>query len=228
MEALKNCPACGSPLAPHAQFCSGCGARPPASEPSLTPDSAPAAQPAMKSGPAPVIGVIAAVLFGVILVIGIVAAVTVPNLVSSIQRAKQKRTVADMLTLAVALNGYQRTYRHYPPGNDIGQLCSALVPKFLADCPRVDAWSSARKPREIAYAAWGAPPECSASPDDPQCGAQEYGLASAGRDGLFEVALFTGYDRAQTDNFDRDIVIRNGDLVRAPRARTGTSRRRGR
>ena len=65
-------------------------------------------------------GVLACVLVlaigGVLMVpmIGICSAIAIPNLLSAIQRSKQKRTVSDMRSLSIALGAYQVDYDAYP------------------------------------------------------------------------------------------------------------------
>ena len=70
-----------------------------------------------------VIGVAAAglVLFAII---GILAAIAIPNLLTAMQRSKQKRTMADMRTVATALEAYGTDHEReeYPPGAIVEEL----------------------------------------------------------------------------------------------------------
>ena len=50
----------------------------------------------------------------VIAIIGILAAIAIPNLLNAVQRGKQKRTMADMKALAVALEAYKVDNSVYP------------------------------------------------------------------------------------------------------------------
>ena len=50
----------------------------------------------------------------VVAIIGIIAAIAVPNLLTAIQRSKQKRSMADMRAIGTALGSYQTDYDKYP------------------------------------------------------------------------------------------------------------------
>ena len=50
----------------------------------------------------------------VVAIIGIIAAIAVPNLLTAIQRSKQKRTMADLRAIGTALGSYQTDYDIYP------------------------------------------------------------------------------------------------------------------
>lgn len=81
--------------------------------------------------------IVIVVLFGglaIIAMIGILAAIAIPNLLTAKQRAMQKRTAADMRMLATAVETYGVAHGAYPA--DAGEL---------ADAPRLDAWGHALK-----------------------------------------------------------------------------------
>ena len=50
----------------------------------------------------------------VIAIIGILAAIAIPNLLNAVQRGKQKRTMSDMRALATAIEAYQSTTASIP------------------------------------------------------------------------------------------------------------------
>ena len=50
----------------------------------------------------------------VVAIIGIIAAIAVPNLLMAIQRSKEKRSMADLRTIGTALGSYQVDYNKYP------------------------------------------------------------------------------------------------------------------
>ena len=60
-----------------------------------------------------VIGLLAGGLV-LVAIIGILAAIAIPNLLTAMQRAKQKRTVADLRTVAEALEAYASDRNEYP------------------------------------------------------------------------------------------------------------------
>lgn len=50
----------------------------------------------------------------VVAIIGIIAAIAVPNLLMSIQRSKEKRTMTDLRSIGTVLGSYQVDYNKYP------------------------------------------------------------------------------------------------------------------
>ena len=50
----------------------------------------------------------------VIAIIGILAAIAIPNLLNAVQRGKQKRTMSDMRALATAVEAYAVDNNNYP------------------------------------------------------------------------------------------------------------------
>ena len=88
----------------------------------------------------------------VIAIIGILAAIAIPNLLSAVQRGKQKRTMADMRTLATAIEAYAVDNNNYIPGTcapglftDLGTATTdtsfaGLTPTYIAAAPKIDGW----------------------------------------------------------------------------------------
>lgn len=85
-------------------------------------------------------GVIVAASIGAIGFCGIISAIAVPNFLNAVDRGKQKRTMADLRTLGVALETYQLDNRQYPHANNIGQLIDELVPIYLETPLTEDGW----------------------------------------------------------------------------------------
>ncbi|HEX7527648.1 MAG TPA: prepilin-type N-terminal cleavage/methylation domain-containing protein, partial [Thermoanaerobaculia bacterium] len=50
----------------------------------------------------------------VVAIIGIIVAIAIPNLLNAIQRAKQKRSMADMRTAGTGSEAYAVDFNHYP------------------------------------------------------------------------------------------------------------------
>jgi type II secretory pathway pseudopilin PulG len=215
-----NCPKCGASLVAGSGFCSGCG---------QAVAVAGAGAPAKKSKLVVGIIIAAVVCFMAIPVIGIIAAIAIPNLLSAIQRGKQKRTMGDMKTLASAIESYNTDENHYPVAENMDELCKLLTPDYMMNCIRKDGWWTPQQPREFAYLAWegtpegcpkGAPaPDSTApepgSPEDP-CGPHHYVIASAGKDGKFDHQDLRDYERRDTGSFNDDIVIRDGEFIQSP------------
>ena len=62
----------------------------------------------------------------VVAIIGIIAAIAVPNLLTAIQRSKQKRTMADLRAIGTALGSYQTDYDIYPSSGVIDFTTTAI------------------------------------------------------------------------------------------------------
>ena len=75
----------------------------------------------------------------VVAIIGIIAAIAIPNLLQALDTARQKRSFADLRTIAVALAVYNNDHSHYPVLGDTNHL--ALVP-FLGKLPTTDGWKT--------------------------------------------------------------------------------------
>lgn len=107
---MTYCQTCANPLAPGAQFCNQCGTPVPAQT------GAPAAA-AQKSGcgkGAIIAVVVIGVVFVVIAVAGIIAAIAVPNMLTAKQRAMQRRTMADMRQASQSVEIYRVEHNALP------------------------------------------------------------------------------------------------------------------
>src|SRR5438552_5291860 len=81
----------------------------------------------------------------VVAIIGILAAIAIPNLLTAMQRSKQKRTMADMRTIATAwearatdINKYNAAGALSMPANDAGlpNLGLYLSPTYVKSFPQ--------------------------------------------------------------------------------------------
>lgn len=124
----------------------------------------------------------------IIFMIGVLAAIAIPNFITAKERATQKRTMADMRAVGMELERYHSSHGVYPL--TVGDL----------DVPRVDGWK-----RVLKY-------ECTSA--DTTC--DGYILASAGKDGRFEFDSLRDYNETSTENFNCDIVYANGSFVQYP------------
>jgi general secretion pathway protein G len=141
----------------------------------------------------------------VIAIIGILAAIAVPNLLNAVQRGKQKRTMADMRTMATAVEAYAVDNNFYPastcPAGSIttgavmnDASLTTLSPTYIAVPVKKDGWD-----RFMLYG------------KDPATNAQSYGFISLGRDGASTTVTCT-----TTTNFNEDIIDSNGGFVQFP------------
>ena len=144
----------------------------------------------------------------VVAIIGILAAIAIPNLLTAMQRSKQKRTMADIRTIATAwearatdLNKYNAAGAiTYPnSGVTVTNLDTYLAPTYVKTFPKKDGWGN-----DWIFGAdqkWGDP-----------TAAQQYGIASTAKDGKAESTVQGG----ATTNFDCDIVYSNGTFLQYP------------
>jgi len=187
---MEYCAYCGNPVN-HVSFapCPRCG-RPTNGAPP------PAAKAGGSNAAVIVIAVIAGVLV-VVAVIGILAAIAIPNLLTAMQRSKQKRTIADIRSIATAAEAYATDNNQYP------QTLDALVPKYIKVVPKVDGW--------------GNPFEYMCLNDETgKC--TGYAIASGAKDGRMEreIREAVAHPPSATTNFDCDIVYANGKFEEYP------------
>jgi type II secretion system protein G len=143
----------------------------------------------------------------VVAIIGILAAIAIPNLLTAMQRAKQKRTMADMRSIATAWEARATDVNRYNAAGSIlgttatfAQVSAALTPTYIKNLPQKDGWG---KDYDFSVdQAWGGGGTA----------AQQYAIQSAGRDGTVVSAPAVG----ATTNFDCDIVYSNGSFVTYP------------
>lgn len=131
----------------------------------------------------------------------------VTNYMSAVQRARQKRTMADMKTIAGAWESRAVDVRAYNAAGltvpihaiSYPQMLLMLAPTYMKQMPQYDGWNRALS--FSADAAVGASTQAS-----------EYAIRSAGRDGVFSPT----YNPTTTTNFDCDIVFVGGKFVQYP------------
>jgi len=133
----------------------------------------------------------------VVAIIGIIAAIAVPSLLSAIQRSKQKRSMADMRSIGTALETYQVDFNCYPTGSVV-VAASVLEPNYMRTVPELDGWRNA-----LGYGVVGG-----GTP-------QDYSLGSGGRDGSSATGSF-GQSPTTTTDFDSDIVFFDGQFTIYP------------
>ncbi|HUF16828.1 MAG TPA: type II secretion system protein GspG [Thermoanaerobaculia bacterium] len=151
--------------------------------------------------------VLVVIIVGLVLVaiLGIIAAIAIPNLLTATQRSKQKRTMADMRSIATAIEAYAVDSNIYPSAETVSELEPILTPTYIRELPQVDGWGEPYR-----Y-------ECWTSSGDSSDPCDSYSLASGGRDRTFESADYASTITGSTDNnFDCDIVYANGFFVRYP------------
>ena len=82
----------------------------------------------------------------VVAIIGIIAAIAIPNLLNAINRGRQKRTMADIRTIATAVEAYLVDMNFYPrvaSGVLSTTLQTYLEPTYVRRIPANDGWNAA-------------------------------------------------------------------------------------
>ena len=132
----------------------------------------------------------------VVAILGIVSALAVANLINAHQRARQRRTVADIRSVATAVEAYASDSGYYPkvPSPTVAGLDPYLTPTYIREIPKLDGWG-----REIGLIS------------DPN--GASYTLFSAGAEGL---ATPLTWKSGPTTSFSDDIVLSSGQYVQWP------------
>lgn len=144
----------------------------------------------------------------VVSLIGIVAAIVIPNLMAALHKGKQKASIGDMKTIGTAIEAYMVDTSMAPGGGTaaiVADLQPYLESFYLAHLPTRDGWST---------------------PFQYQSGAEgldqaSYSIFSYGRD-----KVFSGIDIANTNYivenmlmFDNDICFSNGMFTYVPKVK---------
>lgn len=139
----------------------------------------------------------------VVAIIGILAAIAIPNLLSAMQRSKQKRTMADMRSIATAWESYAVDWNFYW-NSGFSQLTNTIAnsalkgelePDYIKEMPANDGWS---EPWNFFT-------------DNAQR-ATEYQIWSYGKNQTEDMPSTQG----PTTNFACDIIYQNGSFVVYP------------
>jgi type II secretion system protein G len=79
----------------------------------------------------------------VVAIIGIIAAIAIPNLLNAIDRGKQKRTMADMRSIGTAMESYAIDANVYPTAASAAVLSPLLVNgAYIKVMPAKDGWQN--------------------------------------------------------------------------------------
>src|SRR5258708_8424407 len=130
------CAWCGTQVASVSYaLCARCG-KP--TNGAATPAIAPAPAPAPATNPAVLIVVLLVGGLFVIAVIGILAAIPIPHLLTAMQRSKQTRTSAVIRTLATAVEAYATDKNAYPKVTTVEEPRPLLAPTYRKSLPLLD------------------------------------------------------------------------------------------
>ena len=142
----------------------------------------------------------------VVAIIGILAAIAIPNLLTAMQRSRQKRTMADIRSVATAWEARatdMNTYSLAGAGITIpafgtpttAAVAAALSPTYIKSMPQNDAWGT---------------------PFSVGADAAAYVVASYGKDKAADEATGTSITPGATTKFDNDIIFSNGSFLVYP------------
>lgn len=144
----------------------------------------------------------------VVSLIGIIAAIAIPNLLAALHKGKQKASIGDMKTIGTAVEAYMVDTGMAPGGgtaNTISDVELYLASFYLAHLPLRDGW--------------GTPFIYQSGPE----GVDQafYSIFSYGRD-----KIFSGIDPANSNYivdtmliFDNDICFSNGMFTYGPKVK---------
>lgn len=76
----------------------------------------------------------------VVAIIGIIAAIAIPQLVDYIQRSRCERTEGDARTIGSALGAYYADYNEFPD-TGVAAMTGALEAGHLQNVPQADGWN---------------------------------------------------------------------------------------
>ena len=127
----------------------------------------------------------------VVAIIGIIAAIAIPNLLNAIDRGKQKRTMADMRSLGTAVESYAVDNNVYPVVSDAASLKTIIeTGAYIKNMPTADGWNNTFQVASITT---------------------QYTISSNGKDNTATTCA-----NGQTVLFADDICFINGQFLRYP------------
>jgi len=133
----------------------------------------------------------------VVAIIGIIAAIAIPNLLNAIHRGRQKRSMADMRTIATAIGTYATDMNFYPRGlSALSAFETHLVPVYLRKMPPKDGWNT-------TYVA------------TTDTAGEHYTIQSWGKNKIDD-GLINGGVGGETNEFDCDIYHQDGMFIQWP------------
>jgi type II secretion system protein G len=155
----------------------------------------------------------------VVAIIGILAALLIPNAMTAIQKAKQKGTMKDVATISTAMVDYVTEQAATPTqsGAIDATFAANLAPFYLKICPLTDQWGN---PFEV-YSGQAAGAALARS--IVAAGLDNFIVQSLGRNGADDGWVYAPgtpedgmYIVETAADFARDIVNNDGSLIHGP------------
>ncbi len=142
----------------------------------------------------------------VVAIIGILAAIAIPNLLTALQRSRQKRSMADMRSVATAWEARATDTNSYTaagvtiswpaPSQDVTVIETALVPTYTRKFAAYDGWGTKF---QIGFTS------------------RTYSIESLGADQKDDGdGTISSPTPIVTNHFDCDMVFSNGNFVMYP------------
>lgn len=126
----------------------------------------------------------------VVAIIGILAAIAIPNLLNAMDRGKQKSTMMNLHNIGTAVESYAVDNAEYPTAVTASELKAVLSPSYIKTMPTTDAWGG-----EFQVASVGT----------------NYTVYSFGKDGMGSTCT-----PGETNTFVSEICLVDGQLTRFP------------
>ena len=144
----------------------------------------------------------------IVIVTAILGGVAIPNILLSLNRSRQKRSMADMRSLATALEARATETNNYAIGStpvaltatdftsltpvSLDAVHGALSPKYIRKMPRLDGWGNEFEVR---------------------VGVKSYAIRSRGSDGHADPKIRFNY---RIQSFEEDLVFADGNFIQYP------------
>ena len=141
----------------------------------------------------------------VVAIIGILAAIAIPNLLTAMQRSKQKRTMADIRSIATSWEARATDTNKYNAAGglslptvtvSVSGLSAIIAPTYMKKLPAKDGWGNAW----MFYV--------DQAMGSTTLSAQTYVIRSKGKDGVADSA-----PGGAMTNFDADLIYSNGSFI---------------
>jgi len=172
----------------------------------------------------------------VVAIIGILAALLIPNAITAMQKAKQKGTMKDIVSIATACADFGTDNGEAPEEGRAAQLAigdpflTDISPFYIKICPINDQWGTA------LWVFTGSGVSSAYGITATMVGVDDFVIASDGRDGVPAGGSYGAYTFVATspeaglyvvnsmEDFKNDMVNWNGSWIHAPRtaASSGT------
>jgi len=164
----------------------------------------------------------------VVAIIGILAALLIPNALEAIQKAKQKSAMKAIMTVSTGAIDYITDHGDWSLVADPGDLVTnnpfmqAIATFYVKVVPVNDPWNEPYK----VHLGTAVTTFISGSTG---VGVDDFAMASAGRDNILTAPTFVPatpeiglYNVSSMADFDRDLVAWNGSWIIGPRTNVGS------